>query len=422
MYKVIRGKDCIVFFSSKENELTIKNTIKYCERNVNNGNIPDFERKLINAIYIMLSAFIKEPAFWDEHCSVGISDIGDSFLTRLNKIDNGVSDGGGKIESLYISSLRLFYEGYLASGIELSSDYKYVIKLTKDETSNFSENAQEYINFTMRDLSTHLFRKLMSSPEVKVLKEISGTVSSAKSLTQEWNDKLSENIEKADNLKKSIEGYTDAFNFVGLHQGFDQLHKRKVEEKNRLIGLMFFLAILTISPFAAKICDIYFPSTPINTSLEGNGKHQPTKEDKQGTSTNEEKNLSKQENKKDSSVNEEKNETSNKKDEVNISDKLFDLLPVISFAAILLYFFRVLLFNYKSVCAQVLQIELRMTLCRFIQHYSEHAAAIKKNSDVTLDRFETVIFSGLVSNDSDLPATFDGVEQLASLFKTMKGS
>lgn len=63
-----------------------------------------------------------------------------------------------------------------------------------------------------------------------------------------------------------------------------------------------------------------------------------------------------------------------------------------------------------------------MTLCRFIQHYSEHAAAIKKNSDVTLDRFETVIFSGLVSNDSDLPATFDGVEQLASLFKTMKGS
>lgn len=101
---------------------------------------------------------------------------------------------------------------------------------------------------------------------------------------------------------------------------------------------------------------------------------------------------------------------------------MLDLLPVISFAAILLYFFRVLLFNYKSVCAQVLQIELRMTLCRFIQHYSEHAAAIKKNSDVTLDRFETVIFSGLVSNDSDLPATFDGVEQLTSLFKTMKGN
>ncbi|HEH9404002.1 TPA: hypothetical protein SIA26_001470 [Aeromonas bestiarum] len=312
---------------------------------------------------------------------------------------------GGKVEALYISSFRLFYEGYLTSGIELSSDYNNVIKLSKDNTGNFSENAQEYINFTMRDLSTHLFRKLMSSPEVKVIKEISGTVSSANSLTQEWNDKLAEKIEKADNLKKSIEGYTDAFNFVGLHQGFDKLHKRKVEEKNRLIGLMFFLAILTISPFAAKICDIYFPSTPVTTSLEGNGKHQPTKEDKQ-----------------DTSVSEEKNETSSKKDEGNISNKLFNLLPVISFAAILLYFFRVLLFNYKSVCAQVLQIELRMTLCRFIQHYSEHAAAIKKNSDVTLDRFETVIFSGLVSNDSDLPATFDGVEQLASLFKTMKGS
>lgn len=288
-----------------------------------------------------------------------------------------------------------------------------MIKLTKDETNSFSENAREHINYIMGELSTHLIRKLISSPEVKIIKEVSGTVSSAKLLTQEWNDKLDEKIEKANNLKQSIEGYTDAFNFVGLHQGFDQLHKRKVEEKNRLIGLMFFVAILTISPFAAKMCDIYFPSTPVTTSLEGNEKHQPTKE---------EKTLLKLEDKKDASDNKKSNETSSKNDGSNISDKLFDLLPIISFAAILLYFFRVLLFNYKSVCAQVLQIELRMTLCRFIQHYSEHAAEIKKNSGVTLDRFESVIFSGLVNNDSDLPATFDGVEQLASLFKTMKGS
>lgn len=370
----------------------------------------------------MLSAFIKEPAFWDEYCSVGISDIGDSFLTRLNKIDNGVSDGGNKVEALYISSFRLFYEGYLASGIELPPDYHHVIRLAKDETSKFSENAREFINYIMGELSIHLIRTLISSPEVKLIKEISGTVSSAKSLTQEWNDKLAEKIEKANNLKQSIEGYTDAFNFVGLHQGFDQLHKRKVEEKNRLIGLMFFLAILTISPFAAKMCDIYFPSTPVTTSLEGNKKHQPTKEEKQDTSTKEEKTPLKQEDKEAPADNKEKGEASSKKDDSSISNKLFDLLPIISFAAILLYFFRVLLFNYKSVCAQVLQIELRMTLCRFIQHYSEHAAEIKKNSGVTLDRFESVIFSGLVNNDSDLPATFDGVEQLASLFKTMKGS
>lgn len=411
-----------MFFSKKENELPIKNAITYCGKNVSNVNNSDFERNLINAIYTMLSAFIKDPAFWDEYCSVGISDIGTSFIARLNKIDNGISDGSNKFEALYVSSLRLFYEGYLASGIELPSEYHNAIKLAKDETNNFSENAREYINYIMGELSIHLIRKLISSPEVKLIKEVSGTVSSAKLLTQEWNDKLDEKIEKANNLKQSIEGYTDAFNFVGLHQGFDQLHKRKVEEKNRLIGLMFFLAILTISPFAAKMCDIYFPSTPVTTSLEGNENHQPTKEAKQDTSTNEEKKLLKKENKEGSLDNKEKGDVSSEKDDGNLSNKLFDLLPIISFAAILLYFFRVLLFNYKSVCAQILQIELRMTLCRFIQHYSEHAAEIKKNSGVTLDRFESVIFSGLVNNDSDLPATFDGVEQLASLFKTMKGS
>lgn len=115
-----------------------------------------------------------------------------------------------------------------------------MIRLAKNETSKFSENAREFINYIMGELSIHLIRTLISSPEVKLIKEVSGTVSSANSLTQEWNDKLAEKIEKANNLKQSIEGYTDAFNFVGLHQGFDQLHKRKVEEKNRLIGLMFF--------------------------------------------------------------------------------------------------------------------------------------------------------------------------------------
>lgn len=96
------------------------------------------------------------------------------------------------------------------------------------------------------------------------------------------------------------------------------------------------------------------------------------------------------------------------------------LFPTISYIAILLYLFRVLLFNYKSVCAQLLQIELRMTLCRFIMHYSDYAAKIKENSDITLDRFESVIFAGIVSNEGDLPATFDGIDQITALFKSVK--
>jgi len=412
----------MAFFIRHDVISAITDAYRFCESNMHNENIQEFDRSMMNTIGIMLGSFIRDPKFWELHCSVGIEDIGNSFLNRLKKLTSIAPDDKGSVELLYTASFRLFYEGYLASGTELSSDEYYVIEFTKNEINNFSERAKSLIEYITRDLSSHLFRKLMSSQEFKDLKGFTDTIVSAKSLTKDWNDGLDERIQKAENLKKSIEGYTDAFNFVGLHQGFDQLHKRKVEEKNRLIGLMFFLAILTISPFAAKICDIYFPSTPISTSIEGNKKYLPTKEEKQDTSANEEKKLSKQEGENYLLVNQEKTGPFSEKVGSNLSDKLFDLLPVISFAAILLYFFRVTLFNYKSVCAQVLQIELRMTLCRFIQHYSEHAAAIKKNSDVTLDRFETVIFSGLVSNDSDLPATFDGVEQLTSLFKTMKGN
>ncbi|MDX7892671.1 hypothetical protein SJU70_15650 [Aeromonas caviae] len=366
---------------------------RYCESNMRNNNFPEFEQGMLGAISIMLATFLKDPKFWDTHCSVGIEDIGSSFLTRLRKLTSAEPDKSRIIELLYTSSFRLFYEGYLASGIEFSSDEEFVIDFTKKEINNFSERAQGSIQYITRDLSTHLFRTLMSSQEFKDLKGFTDTISSAKSLTKDWNDGLDERIQKAENLKQSIEGYTDAFNFVGLHQGFDQLHRKKITERNRLIGLMFFLAIIIMLPFGVKTYHIYFPS--INSSQTENNKEQLNAASKTPLT---------------------------KESETYITAKLLDMLPIISFAAILLYFFRVLLFNYKSICAQILQIELRMTLCRFIQHYSEHAAAIKKNSDVTLDRFETVIFSGLVSNDSDLPATFDGVEQLTSLFKTMKGN
>lgn len=385
------------FFQKKEIRGIVYDTFEFCKRNSQNEKVSEFERSMLYHISLMLNAFVTEPNFWDQNCSIGISDIGESFINRLHKLRNGDLENDSKTELLYTSAFRLFYEGFLSSGMDISSDYEEIIVFPKREINNFSARAQESIGFITRDLSTYLFRKLMASPEVKDLKGITDTITKAKSLTQEWNNVLDERINKAENLKLSIEGYTDAFNFVGLHQGFDQLHQKKVLEKNRLIGLMFLLAIIITLPFGVKIATMYFPSLTITSAPESNKQPNIIKNGKPSV-----------------------DQTAQNNSE-NISSKIFEILPLLSFAAILLYFFRVLLFNYKAICAQVLQIELRMTLCRFIQHYSEHAAEIKKNSDVTLDRFENIIFSGLVNNDSDLPATFDGVEQLATLFKTVKG-
>ena len=96
------------------------------------------------------------------------------------------------------------------------------------------------------------------------------------------------------------------------------------------------------------------------------------------------------------------------------------LLPLISIEVILIYFFRIILINHKSVKAQIMQIELRQTMCQFIQNYTEFSSDIKKEDSQALDKFENLIFSGILSDSENLPSTFDGMEQISSLIKSFK--
>lgn len=85
-----------------------------------------------------------------------------------------------------------------------------------------------------------------------------------------------------------------------------------------------------------------------------------------------------------------------------------------------IYYFRVLLFNYKSVKSQLLQIELRKTLCKFIQSYSSYSKTMKAQDSDSLAKFENIIFSGIISDEEKLPSTYDGMDQIGKLIQSIK--
>lgn len=95
-------------------------------------------------------------------------------------------------------------------------------------------------------------------------------------------------------------------------------------------------------------------------------------------------------------------------------------VSLIGFELILAYFFRVALHGYKGVKAQLIQIDLRMTLCQFIQDYAEYAKEVRRDSPSLLDRFDQLVFSGIVNSEGAIPSTFDGMEQLANLIDKVK--
>lgn len=95
-------------------------------------------------------------------------------------------------------------------------------------------------------------------------------------------------------------------------------------------------------------------------------------------------------------------------------------LPSITLLLILFWFFRVILQNIKSMQSQIMQLELRMTLCQFIQSYAEKSKELKEYNKDGFEKFESLIFSSIVSSDEKIPNTFDGIESLTNLVKIVK--
>lgn len=184
----------------------------------------------------------------------------------------------------------------------------------------------------------------------------------------------------ANKLKNVLNKYTDAFNFVGLYKGFSDLRKRKEREKNFRLFFLFSLGAAALVPLIAKVYVSLIESASMTASESA---------DVPAASLSSLGGLS-------------------------FSSLNVDVAAALSFVGLellILYFFRVTLHSLKSVRAQLLQIDLRMTLCQFIDKYAEYA----QGKGDALKGFESVIFSGLVTVDEKLPATFDGFDVLQGI-------
>lgn len=185
-----------------------------------------------------------------------------------------------------------------------------------------------------------------------------------------WEEKLDYWKDKTANLEKLIKEQHQDLNFVGLSKAFSDLIQKRVTElkaASRSVKLFGFVAILF--PVIVFFVGVQYHST----------------------------------NKFDWSV-------------------LSYAIPSLTIELLLLYFFRIALRNEYSIKAQLLQLELRYSICAFIQGYAEFAKSVRADdADKTLEKFEAFVFSGITADIQNIPSQFDGLEQIVSLIKGMRG-
>ncbi|MFR4114496.1 MAG: hypothetical protein ACLT2E_05530 [Alphaproteobacteria bacterium] len=164
---------------------------------------------------------------------------------------------------------------------------------------------------------------------------------------------------KAEALADFIKTQQSNLNFVGLGKAFKQITKEKNTVKNKIEKYLiyFFIALLGI-PFLVGLL-IYFTKSP----------------------------------------------------------NYYLCIPATTIELLILYAFRLFYQQYLFVKSELLQVNLRHSLCAFIESYMEFK---KDNKDNTVDLFEQLIFSNIISDEKKVPATVDGLESIAELIRCVK--
>lgn len=352
-----------------ENHEIISNFLK-------KASIKQFEESEVQAALNFSVEIIKlingNESDWDKECQFNIKHIGESFISDLRNFGTG-QDIKFEINSIFDSSYRFLLE-YEFNRFRLGDfpiEIRSLISRIREQIGLLDGRGRSQLIYASYMMPADMIREWLSNPDITAFKKFEQKVENATKLYEDWNKEFSIKEARIAELKNKLDEYQTGFNFVGLHQGFSNLANKKIRESTTLSCLLFIIGFLILLPICSELVFV------LSKIFSG---------------------------------------------EVMDLNHLIFLIPLISLEIILIYFFRVVLLNYRSVKAQILQIELRQTLCEFIQSYADYSSEIKEKDKEALNKFENLIFSGVLSDPEKLPSTFDGLEQIAALIKNIKGN
>ncbi|MDI9769545.1 hypothetical protein QM327_23715 [Pantoea dispersa] len=352
-----------LFFSEEHTKMTISNYLKVimrCEF------IDEYTKKKSDFIIGVLNSMFTNHAQWDENTQFNIAFISGNLTSALDRDSEDILDDK-EMNNVFILTFRFFSEFQLYQDYEAMGLYSEMKAFACDEIQGFSERQSEHINYILKDMPQSILKFLLSSQDFSTMRDFLKAKETAQFYKDLWDSELETKNHEVIRLKEALEEYKTGFNFVSLYDGFKELGQRK---KSEIRWARAFMLLIGCSIPAVMAYSLYHF---VNQTYAF------------------------------ASINE-----------------LVIFLPASAITLVMLYYFRVSLANYNSTRAQLMQIELRMSLCQFIQGYSKYSSEISKENANLLGKFEDVIFSNIMTSEDKIPSTFDGLEQLATLIKAVK--
>ena len=315
-------------------------------------------RFLFEFIGMTLDYINNYPRYFDKHCAMNIAAIGDQFISGLKNNPTAQEN----IEQVFSDCYRFIIECQLSSPGSLAPEALYALERVPNYTY---ESVASQIKYADKQMLINVMQHYIYHPRLVDLKDLPGIIDQSIKQHDAIEKSMAEREGRVQELADKISNYETAFNFVGLYAGFKSMRSAKVSERRINFTYLLLLGCLLLLPFGLKIILILQGSDYFRLDAAG-------------------------------------------------------LITLAGLEILLLYFFRVALQNFKSIKAQLLQIDLRMTLCQFVQSYAEYSKDVRANNSAVLDRFEQIVFSGIVNDESAIPSTFDGLDKVADVLSKIR--
>ncbi len=355
------------FFSKSEKRSVIRSSAELIEK-------MRFDQNELTELAQVVSHFLRlldvNAVEFDRSCRANIEWIGDRFISELQKAVT--EDSTRRIESLknlYVTCYRIICEFEFLQPGDISGDLKIVKLFCENNIDIFSNLQRSQLTYAANAMPASILKSMMNSSEIVHFSDFAASAGRAKDLKDQWDREFADRRDELKKYQEVIENLKTSFNFVGLVSGFDRILNSKITEKTKTFVLLCLLGLAMLVPIGFHLIAV---SNAATYAEYMSGRY------------------------------------------------LHFAIPALSAEVILFYFFRATLVNFRAVSAQILQINLRVSLCQFIQSYSVYARQIREKDAKALDGFESIVFSPISPSFDSLPATIEGIEQIAKIVGTLR--
>lgn len=317
----------------------------------------------------MLEIMATSATDFDEYCQISIPVVGNRMREDIANLRSPYAKE--KVDFVSALIFRCLTEYDMSFAGSLSIEVREFMDNIIARRDSLSEPAQDQVDYSQRGLSVAFLKNLLNTQPIVNLRNFQSVATSINEKITSWESKLNEQQIRSEKLGELFVKHARDFNFSGLHEGFaDMASGIQKELRAAQVGIAIF-GLLVLSPGVLDLLLAFVFHQDFAT--------------------------------------------------MHVYTLAVAGIGTLTLTLLFLYFFRIALRKADSCRAQLMQVKLRMSLCRFIQPYTDYSKDVRKDSPDTFSKFEALIFSGIVGTTESLPSTFDGLEHLGAFAKSLRG-